>query len=589
MDVEGGRTRSAPVIAVLPFDAGEADTALARALALELTGELSRFGGLEVIAPASAAAVAGLPEGEAAERLDADYLLSGPQDDAVLRVTLAARDAKTVWQEKVEMPAEAPEQALGAVVARVAATFSARLASDVARRALSRAPASRADFERIAHAMTLLRAGTRESDEAAREIFQEMLARDARNAAALGGMALSWFNEWSCDFWEEFEENGQRAYDHAHRALAIDDRDPFLHLILGRILIYRREFARGAWYIDRALALAPNNAELLIQIVPALVYLGRPEEAAALADKAMRLNPYHPNHYHAYAAFPPFVMRDFATAIARAERAAGVMIIDVPAFSAIACAHLGQADKAAGFMRIFEAEFRRKITRGRDPQPGEMVDWLLTYNPFRREEDVALVREGLARLDTAPGPMRRLSSEERGRLTHRSADVWELAYGGRTLQMPDLKGLHDLAVLLARPGEAFHCLDLAGRSGEENMGEAVMDERARASVKARLRALQEELAEAEDMNDSGRAARLRAEMDRLIEALSSALGLGGRNRRMGDQAERARSAVTWRIRHAIGRITAAHPDLGRHLKNSVRTGRFCSYRPERPHCWEIVV
>lgn len=589
--MEGGRTRSTPVIAVLPFAADEADANLARALSLELTGELARFGGLEVIAPASAAAVAELPEHEAAERLEADYLLagrmSGRAEQPVLRVTLAARDATTVWQETFELSAEMPGDALSGIVARVAATFSARLASDAARRAQRTAPATRADYERIAHAVTLLKLGTRESDEAARAIFEEILERDPHDATANAGVALSWFNEWSCDFWEDFEANGQRAYDYAHRALAIDDRDPWPHLILGRILIYRREFERGAWYIDRALALAPNNAELLIQIVPALVYLGRPEEADALAQKAMRLNPYHPNYYHAYAAFPPFMMGDFAAAVAMAERATGVMIIDIPAFSAIACAHLGQSEKAAGFMRLFDAEFRRKITQGREPAPGEAADWLLAYNPFRCEEDVALVRDGFALLGAAPAPMAPEPREDEARLSRLSPDVWEIVYGEQSVQLPDLKGLHDLAVLLSRSGEVFHCLDLSGRSGEVDTGEAVLDERARAQVKARLRELQEDLAEAEDLGDIGRAEKLRTEMDRLLEALSSALGLGGRNRRLGDQAERARSAVAWRIRHAIGKIAAAHPELGRHLKNAVKTGTYCSYEPERACHWQI--
>lgn len=419
--------------------------------------------------------------------------MSGRAEQLVLRVTLAARDATTVWQETFDLPAEMPGDALGPLVARVGATFSARLAGDAARRAQRTAPASRADYERIAHAVTLLKLGTRESDEAARAIFEEILERDPHDATANAGVALSWFNEWSCDFWEDFEANGQRAYDYAHRALAIDDRDPWPHLILGRILIYRREFGRGAGYIDRALALAPNNAELLIQIVPALVYLGRPEEA----------------------------------------------------------------------------------------------DWLLAYNPFRREEDVALVRDGFALLGAAPAPMPPEPREDEARLSRLSPDVWEIVYGEQSVQLPDLKGLHDLAVLLSRPGEVFHCLDLSGRSGEDDTGEAVLDARARAQVKARLRQLQEDLAEAEDLGDIGRAEKLRTEMDRLLEALSSALGLGGRNRRLGDQAERARSAVTWRIRHAIGKIAAAHPELGRHLKNAVKTGTYCSYEPERACHWQI--
>jgi len=55
----------------------------------------------------------------------------------------------------------------------------------------------------------------------------------------------------------------------------------------------------------------------------------------------------------------------------------------------------------------------------------------------------------------------------------------------------------------------------------------------------------------------------------------------------GDAAEKARMAVTWRIRHAIRKIEAAHPELGRHLANSLRTGTFCTDRPERPVAWQL--
>jgi len=43
--------------------------------------------------------------------------------------------------------------------------------------------------------------------------------------------------------------------------------------------------------------------------------------------------------------------------------------------------------------------------------------------------------------------------------------------------------------------------------------------------------------------------------------------------------------VTARIRDAIRRIGQAHPELGRHLDRSVRTGTFCVYDPDPPARW----
>ena len=83
------------------------------------------------------------------------------------------------------------------------------------------------------------------------------------------------------------------------------------------------------------------------------------------------------------------------------------------------------------------------------------------------------------------------------------------------------------------------------------------------------------------------AARASEEREFLVAELTGAYGLDGRPRRAGDPAERARTTVTSRIRDALGRIETAHPDLGRHLRASVRTGTFCVYAPERPMVWDV--
>jgi len=59
----------------------------------------------------------------------------------------------------------------------------------------------------------------------------------------------------------------------------------------------------------------------------------------------------------------------------------------------------------------------------------------------------------------------------------------------------------------------------------------------------------------------------------------------GKSRRARDPAERARKAVTWRVRNTITRIAASDAELGRHLRLSVRTGTFCVYDPAVPTRW----
>jgi hypothetical protein len=72
----------------------------------------------------------------------------------------------------------------------------------------------------------------------------------------------------------------------------------------------------------------------------------------------------------------------------------------------------------------------------------------------------------------------------------------------------------------------------------------------------------------------------RTELDLLLDELRRAVGLGGRDRPHGSGAERARVNVARSLRRAISAIEASLPELGAHLRVSVRTGRYCAYQPE---------
>jgi hypothetical protein len=82
------------------------------------------------------------------------------------------------------------------------------------------------------------------------------------------------------------------------------------------------------------------------------------------------------------------------------------------------------------------------------------------------------------------------------------------------------------------------------------------------------------------MHDQGRIERAREEIEAIGEQLAAAVGLGGRDRLAASHAERARSAVTKRIKDTIRRIGQANPDLGRYLAKTIVTGYFCTYLPD---------
>ena len=148
------------------------------------------------------------------------------------------------------------------------------------------------------------------------------------------------------------------------------------------------------------------------------------------------------------------------------------------------------------------------------------------------------------------------------------------------LGQPDTE-VHVTELVTATEGAAP--LDRDRLSLPSASAEPVLDERAQAAYRKRVTDLQADIDEADAANDIERAARAREELDFLLAELTATAGLGGRSRSMTGDTERARKAVTWRIRDALRRITSAHPELGRHLQDSITTGTFCSYRPRNTH------
>lgn len=112
-------------------------------------------------------------------------------------------------------------------------------------------------------------------------------------------------------------------------------------------------------------------------------------------------------------------------------------------------------------------------------------------------------------------------------------DYWTIVFARKTIRLRDSKGLRYLAVLLRRPGEDVHALDVQAAAG------------AGPSAKP---------------DEPGSP----------------------------PSAEHARIAVTKGIKAALARIAATHPALAAHLGATIRRGYRCRYLPDPRHpiTWE---
>lgn len=168
------------------------------------------------------------------------------------------------------------------------------------------------------------------------------------------------------------------------------------------------------------------------------------------------------------------------------------------------------------------------------------------------------------------------------------------------MRLKQSKGLTDLSRLVDHSGTDIAAVDLynadvepaqAGgdptgptttRLGPSGGADPVLDDAARRSYAARIAELDRLIARADLRGDTAASERAAVEREAVMHELLAATGLGGRSRRLGDPAERARKAVTARIRDAISRVDALDGRLGAHFEATVSTGTWCSYRPGQP-------
>ncbi len=431
-----------------------------------------------------------------------------------------------------------------------------------------------------------LKKGNLEADEQARMYFKQAIKMDPHYPRAYTGMSLSYFNEWSCQLWSRWDVSRKGAFEWAQKALELDEWDHISHTILGRIHIFNGAYEKGEYYLRKSLQMNPNDAENLIFIAYGFIFLGYLQEAKILYERAQRLNPSEDYYAYACGALIHFEMGNIEQALMIGERnELSKGFVDFPAYMAAAYFMKGDMDRMHTFWDIFITEFTEKINGGKPADTITALQWMKDVNPYRGGTRLNPFWEYMSQtnLNGRPNKSNTAYPRQPNRFSPEGM-VWLLSFNGKQIQISHRKGLQDIARLLSSPYQPIHCTDLMGAKTLEK-SQPVFDQKARSDYQQRLLHLQDAIAEADAMNDDGRLTSLHQEYDKLLEHISRSISRNGKTRKAAGTIEKCRSAVTWRIRDAIKKIAALHPELARHLQISINTGVFCEYAPEQEIPW----
>ena len=239
-------------------------------------------------------------------------------------------------------------------------------------------------YELLLMGNALLKDGTPESDLKARSFFEEALKQQPKYARAYAGISSSYFNQWSCQMWDRWEISQSGAKKYALKAIENDENDYQALFILGRVLLFERDFDQAEFYLRKSLGMNNNDPSTLLETAFSLMFLGEVNEAKKLYDRACYLNPLKEHKYLAVGATLSFESGDFHQALLLGSRLElSSTYIDFPVYMAAASHYLGFEKEANEYWEYYLQKFDKHIYfLGKDTTQ-EALTWQINVNPYR--------------------------------------------------------------------------------------------------------------------------------------------------------------------------------------------------------------
>jgi len=320
------RSSDMPRIAVLPFEdfsAGADKGYLSDAVAEGVITELARSKTYAVIARNSSFRYRDQPADvrQIGNELGVDYLLEGSQQKIGdrLKVTaqlLDAHDGSHLWANTYNRDIGD----LFVVQEEIIRTLADRVGRRIER------PLPQSDAAQVSalhyHLMgvaEIRKDNSAEGSELLRQFSLKAIEADPNSQFGYIGMAHSY--RFDATFgWHEREHGRDEALklgaEYADKAILLAPDDAEAHFIRARIHSESGEIEQALAGFDQAIALNPSNSNILVGSTDALLYVGRTDEAIARIEQAKGLDPFHPDWFHWQTGWALWEKNDCGAALA---------------------------------------------------------------------------------------------------------------------------------------------------------------------------------------------------------------------------------------------------------------------------------
>lgn len=302
-----------PSIAVLPFSNMTGDPKqdyFCDGLSEEIITALSKTPKLFVIARNStftykSKSVKGQ---QVAEELGVQYVLEGSLRKVGdrIRITSQLTDALSghhLWAERYDRTVKDMFTIQDEITKNIITALQVKLTEGEQARVYAKGTDNLGAYLKIMEANWLLQQSTKEQVIKARQLAEEAISLDSNYALAYSALGHYHIMDMWLGLSKSPKESGMRAIELYQKAITLDSSLAHARIRLGYIYAAMiRQHDKGIAEGEKALALAPNSADIVNMYAIILTYAGRWHEAIPLFREALRLNPKPPNNYYRHFA-----------------------------------------------------------------------------------------------------------------------------------------------------------------------------------------------------------------------------------------------------------------------------------------------
>jgi TolB-like protein len=329
-----------------------------------------------------------------ADELGVAYVVEGSVRKVGERVRITAQlnDVATgshIWAERYDRDLADVFAVQDEITEAIVAAIEPQLYAAENFRSRRKLPDSMDAWDLVMRALSHYWRVTRQDNVVAQALLEKAIAIDPHYGQALGVLATS--HTFSAHMgWEDMATAMPVAERAAAAASVADSEDPWAHHALGCVYLFARRFDDSLAEFEAALGLNPNFSLPQGYYGLALSYCGRWQEAAAAAQRALRLSPRDPLAavYCGIASYAQFVGRNYDEAMRLAREGVRQRADFVGAHRVLTAAAgmAGQRDVAAAALQ----ELRRA-------QPNISLAWIASQMPIRHESEREHYLDGFRR------------------------------------------------------------------------------------------------------------------------------------------------------------------------------------------------